>query len=68
MEKAEVIRSSFFIKRDADNQLMCWRKSEKIGGNQSRVSGTAENAEAYKSDSVHPLNKSGSGKFCPGPF
>ena len=41
---------------------------EKIGGNQNRVSGIVENTEAYKSDSVHPLHKSGSGDIFRGPL
>lgn len=54
MEKAERIRSSFFIKRDANNQLMCWSKL-KFGGNLNRVSGAVEKTETYKRDSVHML-------------
>ena len=48
MEKAELIRSSFFIKRDAMNSLC-------VGGNQNRVSGAVEITGVYKSDSVHSL-------------
>ena len=55
MEKAELIRSSFFIKRDAMNSLCVGGNREKIGGNQNRVSGAVEITGVYKSDSVHSL-------------
>ena len=56
MEKAELIRNFFFIKRDAKNSLCVGGNQEIIGGNQNRVSGTVENTEAYKSDSLHLLH------------
>lgn len=59
MEKAELIRNFFFIKRDAKNSLCVGGNQEIIGGNQNRVSGTVENTEAYKSDSLHLLHDRG---------
>ena len=40
----------------------------KIGGNMNRGSGPVEITGVYKSDSVHPLHKSGSGDIFRGPL